>query len=152
MQQVGYHLAYNPGWIVQCDSRLVPSTEEVPPEHCSYIRPGDTFDETYRKSTFRHYPNQDVNCIKLAKAGFYFLGFRDRVKCYSCGQVHEDIRHNDDLSIPRCHLDDCEHIQATTPLRPAENPAPNLPLPRNAEDPSLIQGAHYVPVAQSASI
>ncbi|XP_078401952.1 baculoviral IAP repeat-containing protein 2 [Cetorhinus maximus] len=46
----------------------------------------DLSSELYRISTFAHFPsNVLVSERNLARAGFYYTGVNDRVKCFSCG-------------------------------------------------------------------
>ena len=52
-------------------------------QKCIYILPGDTEKETYRMSTFLKFPSESpVNPCLLAKYGFYYTGYKDRVKCF----------------------------------------------------------------------
>ena len=52
-------------------------------KHCFYPK-GDLVRETYRLSTFHQYPRDTpVDPRQLAAHGFYFTGYRDRVKCLS---------------------------------------------------------------------
>ena len=46
-----------------------------------FIRLGDPCVETYRVSTFKHFPYQ-ADVLLIASEGFYFTGYRDRVKCF----------------------------------------------------------------------
>ena len=44
---------------------------------------GDHNKETYRLSTFHHFPiHAPVDPRLLAAHGFYYIGYRDRVKCF----------------------------------------------------------------------
>ena len=45
--------------------------------------PGDPHRETYRLSTYKDFPTDcQVDVRRLARNGFYFTGFKDRVKCF----------------------------------------------------------------------
>ena len=61
-----------------------------PPGHRSrYIPPGDHYSEQYRLSTFAKFPDDigvDLQASILAKNGFYYTGYKDRIKCFSCGR------------------------------------------------------------------
>ena len=43
---------------------------------------GDHGEQTYRLQTFKDYPKPDVDIYSLSKQGFYYTGYKDRVKCF----------------------------------------------------------------------
>ncbi|CAK8672496.1 unnamed protein product [Clavelina lepadiformis] len=73
-----------------------------------YIIPGDPHQESYRLSTYLKYPpTSPANPNLLAKSGFYFTGYKDRVKCFCCGLSAENWTISDDVMAPRWHASDC---------------------------------------------
>ena len=64
--------------------------------------------ESYRLSTFIRFPaDSPVNPRLLAAAGFFFTGYKDRVKCFFCARCVEGWSIGDDPSSSRWHKDDC---------------------------------------------
>uniref|UniRef100_A0A8D0HI17 Uncharacterized protein n=1 Tax=Sphenodon punctatus TaxID=8508 RepID=A0A8D0HI17_SPHPU len=52
--------------------------------------------ELYRMSTFSTFPlNVPVSERSLARAGFYYTGLKDKVKCFSCGLMLDNWKHGD---------------------------------------------------------
>ena len=54
-------------------------------QKCVYILPGNTEKETYRVGTFLKFPEyaqEVVDVCVLARYGFYYIGYKDRVKCF----------------------------------------------------------------------
>ncbi|CAK8672471.1 unnamed protein product [Clavelina lepadiformis] len=84
-----------------------------PPGQCSvYIPPGDPMKESYRLATFIQFPRTSAaNPHDLAKISFYYTGYKDRVKCFSCGLCVENWMHGDDVQSPRWHKDDCQRMR-----------------------------------------
>ena len=83
---------------------------EAPEEHSVYIPPGDTSKETYRISTFFQCPDISVDVNRLASAGFFYTGYKDRSKCFSCGICIEEWLPDDDPASSRWHKDDCKML------------------------------------------
>ena len=82
---------------------------DPPGQRCTYIPPGNPFEESYRLSTFLKFPQEvPVNPRSLARAGFLYTGFKDRVKCFSCGLTVDEWVANDDVTSTRWHKDDCK--------------------------------------------
>ena len=82
---------------------------DPPGQRCIYIPPGNNNEESYRLSTFLKYPsNTPVNPRLLAASGFYFTGFKDRVKCFCCGMCVENWQQGDDVTASRWHRHDCK--------------------------------------------
>ena len=67
------------------ESRLRNPQREAPGQLSVYIPPGDTRKETYRVFTFKEFPPTTISPTDLASNGFFYVGYRDRVQCFSCG-------------------------------------------------------------------
>nr|XP_039257849.1 uncharacterized protein LOC120334400 isoform X2 [Styela clava] len=93
---------------VASDGRVSDDARDPPGQQSIYIPPGDNRLEQYRLSTFEHFP---VTCPtsrkSLAKSGFYFTGFYDRVKCFACGRTVERWNDTDNASDIRWHKESC---------------------------------------------
>jgi len=82
-----------------------------------YILPHKQADDRYllcdsRINTFKNWPHKFPKKEQLAKAGFYYLGTDDQVKCYSCGLVLSKWSKNDDPWIEHCkYSGDCEYLR-----------------------------------------
>ncbi|KAJ8282096.1 hypothetical protein COCON_G00046150 [Conger conger] len=67
-----------------------------------------------RRRSFRDFPQQ-VSADRLARAGFYFTGDADRVRCFSCRQTVENWRAGDvpaerhQQASPACKYLSCTH-------------------------------------------
>lgn len=86
---------------------------------------------TQRLATFSNFPmGNTVSPQNLAKAGFFFVGFPDRVKCFYCGRCVEHWSYNDDPLHGKWHRPGCKRPQTTISYddqnssRPEQN-APN---------------------------
>jgi len=94
---------------VEHDGRVLTSSRDPPGQRSVYILPGNKEDERYRSTTFTKFPRQSsVDVIKLAENGFCFTGYKDRVKCFSCGVSVEEWQSDDDPSSIRWHFTYCE--------------------------------------------
>lgn len=63
--------------------------------HCGELK-YDLSCELYRMSTFSTFPvNVPVSERRLARAGFYYTGVQDKVKCFSCGLVLDNWQPGD---------------------------------------------------------
>ncbi|XP_039264623.2 baculoviral IAP repeat-containing protein 7-like [Styela clava] len=94
--------------IVDRDGVTNSGNRDAPGQSCVYILSGNHENEGYRIATFAKYPeNIPVLPIHLARAGFYYTGFRDRVKCFSCGITVENWMIGDDPSLGSWHKTDC---------------------------------------------
>ncbi|XP_051878338.1 E3 ubiquitin-protein ligase XIAP-like isoform X2 [Pristis pectinata] len=52
--------------------------------------------EIYRLETFVNFPSDVPVCeTTLARAGFFYTGYKDQVKCFSCGGTIENWQHGD---------------------------------------------------------
>ncbi|CAK8686355.1 unnamed protein product [Clavelina lepadiformis] len=102
-------------WInVETDGRRITQEGDPPGQRSVYILPGNSARETYRLSTFQHFPSTaPVDARRLAAHGFYYTGYRDRVKCFSCGQCVEQWMENDDPTLVHWHQNDCQLANET---------------------------------------
>ncbi|XP_076805788.1 baculoviral IAP repeat-containing protein 7-A-like [Clavelina lepadiformis] len=99
---------------LESDGRLLRQIRDPPGQKSRYIPPGDPTTETYRLSTFKLFPREvQIDVRKLASAGFYFTGFKDRTKCFSCGQSVQEWEFKDDPKLLRWHRSDCDIIHGT---------------------------------------
>merc|ERR1712168_471488 len=106
-----------------------------------YIPPGDAANESYRLATYAKFPKQ-VNAKLFAANGFFFSGYKDRVKCYSCGITVENWNDADNPSSNHWHLGNCQRevigtasYLLQTPLIKTDNitnPTLTLAIPTNA--------------------
>ncbi|XP_036404910.1 E3 ubiquitin-protein ligase XIAP [Megalops cyprinoides] len=74
-----------------------------------------------RVNSFRNFPClHQVSAERLARAGFYFTGDSDRVRCFSCQQTVENWR-NGDVPVERHQQasPDCKFLSCTHRLNPA---------------------------------
>ncbi|XP_072332448.1 baculoviral IAP repeat-containing protein 2 [Scyliorhinus torazame] len=55
----------------------------------------DLSSELYRISTFAHFPSHALPERSLARAGFYYTGVNDKVKCFSCGSTVDNWQSGD---------------------------------------------------------
>jgi len=75
---------------VEGDGYVCPA-RDPPGQQCVYIMPGDPRREVYRLYTFMEYPGSaKQNPWELVKAGFYYTGYKDRVRCGRCGKQVAD--------------------------------------------------------------
>ena len=82
--------------------------KDPPGQKSVYIVPGDREREIYRLSTFKRFTNAAVDPRLLARAGFYYTGYKDRVKCFSCGATIENWTAYNDVTSPDLHCNDCK--------------------------------------------
>nr|CAB3225565.1 baculoviral IAP repeat-containing protein 7-A [Phallusia mammillata] len=89
---------------------IVNTKQRDPPGQKSvYILPGDTEREVYRMTTFKQFPQHvPVDPVLLARSGFYYSGYKDRVKCFSCGIAIDNWVERDDPRSKQWHTDDCK--------------------------------------------
>jgi len=81
---------------IRSDGYVCP-TRDPPGQRSIYILPGDPRREVYRLSTFRRYPTNAPNDPwAIARAGFYYTGYRDRVKCSRCSRQVADWQAGED--------------------------------------------------------
>ncbi|XP_077976727.1 uncharacterized protein LOC120334399 [Styela clava] len=97
---------------IESDGAVSDDIRDPPGQQSIYIPPGDSRLEQYRLSTYEQYPISSPTTRKsLAKAGFYFTGFFDRVKCFSCARTVERWNDIDSPSDIRWHKNDCLFIR-----------------------------------------
>lgn len=72
--------------------------------------------ELYRMSTFSTFPlNTPVSERSLARAGFYYTGVKDKVKCYSCGLMLDNWKKGDSAMDKHRQLyPSCSFVQSVT--------------------------------------
>nr|CAB3225607.1 ZF(RING)-14 zinc finger protein [Phallusia mammillata] len=97
---------------VATDGNIYDRARDPPGQRSVYIPPGDIYMESYRLSTFIKYPQEvPVNPRHLASAGFYYTGYKDRVKCFSCGLCCENWVFGDDVRSAQWHRSDCAFMR-----------------------------------------
>ncbi|XP_069825696.1 baculoviral IAP repeat-containing protein 2 [Dendropsophus ebraccatus] len=74
--------------------------------------------ELYRMSTFSKFPsNPPVSERSLAKAGFYYIGADDKVKCFSCGLMLDNWKKGDNaIEKHKMLYPSCSFIQNVSSL------------------------------------
>ncbi|XP_077965737.1 uncharacterized protein LOC120334150 isoform X2 [Styela clava] len=93
---------------IDSDGRIYAGNGDPPGQHCYYISSGHNRLEQYRLSTFKHFPvTCPISKKSLAKAGFYFTEFFDRVKCCACGRTVERWNDTDNPNDIKWHKPDC---------------------------------------------
>uniref|UniRef100_H2YMW1 Uncharacterized protein n=1 Tax=Ciona savignyi TaxID=51511 RepID=H2YMW1_CIOSA len=99
---------------IEVDGRVIDRPKDPPGQKSIYILPGATEREVYRLTTFKMFP-QDVpiDIMLLAKCGFHFTGYKDRVKCFSCGVCVESWMIGDDPTAAKWHFESCELVLGT---------------------------------------
>ena len=97
------------------------SARDPPGQRSAYIPPGDNQTESYRLSTYLRFPSASpANPRVLAAVGFFYTGYKDRVKCFSCANCVDNWTINDDLTSTRWHKHDCAMM--------LQNDSGNVPL------------------------
>ncbi|XP_048088217.1 E3 ubiquitin-protein ligase XIAP isoform X2 [Alosa alosa] len=81
-----------------------------------------------RVNSFRHFPRaKEVSAERLARAGFYFTGESDRVRCFSCQQTVENWSSADTpvnrhlQASPACKFLSCVHRTGSFGIAPLSN-------------------------------
>nr|CAB3225573.1 ZF(RING)-14 zinc finger protein [Phallusia mammillata] len=98
--------------MVTSDGVVYDRQRDPPGQRSIYIPPGDPFLESYRLSTFMKFPMEiPVNPRHLASSGFYYTGYKDRVKCFSCGLCVEQWEAGDNVRSARWHQEDCKFLK-----------------------------------------
>lgn len=97
---------------LQHDGQTYKRQRDPPGQKSLYIAPGNNSEEKYRLGTFYKFPTEEipVDPISLAQCGFFFTGYKDRVKCYSCGINAENWVLGDDPSSSKWHYENCLHM------------------------------------------
>jgi len=98
--------------VIENDGRIVNGLRDPPGQRSVYIRPGDIRSEVYRLTTFGQFPSMEtVDPCLLAKHRFFYLGYKDRVKCFDCAQTIQDWTRADDPTLSKWHLGHCQFVQ-----------------------------------------
>ncbi|CAK8695954.1 unnamed protein product [Clavelina lepadiformis] len=146
---------------LESDGRLLRQIRDPPGQQIRYIPPGDPARVTYRLSTFKLFPREvQVDVRKLASAGFCFTCFKDRTKCFSCGQSVQEWEVEDDPKLLRWHRSNCDFINGTrtrnipmdsilrqfgfTPLHGHRNAASSATRPPTSENPQASEDQRKV--------
>jgi len=88
---------------VEGDGYVCPA-RDPPGQQCVYIMPGVPRREVYRLYTFKEYPGSaKQDPWELVKAGFYYTGHKDRVKCGRCGRQVADWQENENPRDAKWH-------------------------------------------------
>ncbi|XP_076824917.1 inhibitor of apoptosis protein-like isoform X2 [Clavelina lepadiformis] len=68
--------------------------------------------ETFRLASFKQCPVDAIQVapLKLAMAGFYYVGPNDRVKCFCCGMCVESFTNQDNALASEWHKSDCKFL------------------------------------------
>jgi len=103
------------------DGRIITTVRDPPGQYSMYIPPGDTRTELYRITTFQKFPSHvPTNPCNLANNGFFYTGYKDRVKCFDCAQAIENWEITDDPLSVAWHQTDCQmisrHFTSNVPL------------------------------------
>ena len=97
---------------IQHDGRILEITRDPPGQHSVYTRPGYNNSEIYRLTTFEKFPSSAIiNPCHLAKNGFFYVGYKDRVKCFDCAQTIQDWTLGDDPLSTKWHRPHCQIVQ-----------------------------------------
>ncbi|NP_076477.3 baculoviral IAP repeat-containing protein 3 isoform X1 [Rattus norvegicus] len=104
------------------------------------MKSADTFElkydfscELYRLSTYSTFPaGVPVSERSLARAGFYYTGVNDKVKCFSCGLMLDNWKQGDSpIEKHRKLYPSCSFVQTLNPANSLEA-SPQPPLPSTA--------------------
>jgi len=103
------------------DGRIITTVRDPPGQYSTYITPGDTRMELYRITTFQKFPSHaPINPCNLANNGFFYTGYKDRVKCFDCAQAVDNWTITDDPLSVAWHRTDCQmitrHFTSNVPL------------------------------------
>jgi len=93
-----------------------------PPGQLSvYITPGDRRKEANRLATFEKYPvTATLNPWSLAKAGFFYTGYKDQTKCSCCGRQVKNWNREDNPRDAKWHEINCRFNE--------NDPEHNIPI------------------------
>ncbi|KAL1781661.1 baculoviral IAP repeat-containing protein 3 [Sigmodon hispidus] len=111
------------------------------------MKSADTFElkydfscELYRLSTYSAFPpGVPVSERSLARAGFYYMGVNDKVKCFCCGLMLDNWKQGDSpVEKHRQLYPSCSFVQSLNPANSLEgSPQPALPSAALRTMPSL---------------
>ncbi|XP_051011848.1 baculoviral IAP repeat-containing protein 3 [Acomys russatus] len=97
--------------------------------------------ELYRLSTYSAFPaGVPVSERSLARAGFYYTGVNDKVKCFCCGLMLDNWKQGDSpVDKHRKLYPSCSFVQTLNPpKRPEASPQPSLPPAATSTIPSFL--------------
>ncbi|XP_052607676.1 baculoviral IAP repeat-containing protein 3 isoform X1 [Peromyscus californicus insignis] len=111
------------------------------------MKSADTFElkydfscELYRLSTYSAFPaGVPVSERSLARAGFYYTGVNDKVKCFCCGLMLDNWKQGDSpVEKHRQLYPSCSFVHTLSPANSLEaSPQPSLPSAAPSTMPSL---------------
>jgi len=125
--------------MIVSDGKPLGWIRDPPGQRSVYIPPGDTKREVYRLRTFEKYPpGLAVDPWTLAKAGFFYRGFKDRVQCHGCGMQVQDWTAGDNPRDAKWHEVTCkfdrhnpdENEAVLSARHPLTNYGPQIPIDR----------------------
>nr|XP_045000970.1 baculoviral IAP repeat-containing protein 3 isoform X2 [Jaculus jaculus] len=97
--------------------------------------------ELYRMSTYSTFPaGVPVSERNLARAGFYYMGVNDKVKCFCCGLMLDNWKQGDSpIEKHRKLYPSCSFVQNLNSINNLEgSPQPSYPSPMTNAMPSLL--------------
>ena len=83
-------------------------SRDLPGQRSVFVPQGNMKHEWYRRSSFKKFTNNAVDTRLLAKVGFYYTGYTDRVKCFSCEKTNENWVSVDDVTSSKWHYGSCQ--------------------------------------------
>ena len=96
---------------VQCYGVVYDAERDPPGQRSIYISPENTSEESYRLGTFLQFPmSSPVNPRLLAAMGFFYLGEKDKVRCFQFHSCVEGWTREDYVTSSRWHKKDCSFI------------------------------------------
>ena len=97
---------------IETDGAVYDHPRDPPGQRSVYIPPGNTKKESYRLSTFIKFPSDSpANPRVLAASGFFYTGYKDRVKCFCCGLCVGHWTIEDNVASTRWHKPDCKMMR-----------------------------------------
>ncbi|XP_032075197.1 inhibitor of apoptosis protein-like [Thamnophis elegans] len=102
--------------------------------------------ELYRMSTYSTFPsNVPVSERSLARAGFYYTGLKDKVKCYNCGLMLDNWKKGDSAMEKHKQLyPSCSFVQSLTSMTSLGSSF------RSAFSPPATSGLNFSPASMQA--
>ena len=136
-------------------SLIMASNTQYSPQQCAV---GDLCSEQRRLNTFQSWPlSAAVPPSALAKAGFYYLGQTDRVRCAFCSGTLKNWQHGDDaFTEHRKHFAHCPFIQGhdagNIPLEENRGSTAVQPSAANEPDPEEVKERDVLPEVVTAAV
>ena len=112
-----------------------------------------------RLTTFHFWPHKTMSLIRFARAGFFYTGQGDRVKCFSCGgeldrwvqRGKPEIEHS--RNFPSCQfMSGLAHSSRSTPLTSHQSMFPVLPSRANERSPDKFPPVADVPAGSGSTL